>query len=256
MVQRSKQVLFVLLSVADLALTCWLLERSGGHVQEANPVAAWWLAQHSALGLACFKGAAVLVVLGLAALIARHRPRAAGHILTFGCTALALVVLYSVSLCPAATLSPEEREAIETWEASRQLDETNRATHEWRLRLNAFQALRVELCQGLLAGSLTLREAVDRLLASEKARERNWLSSLSRFYLEGSVAQRIAAYLLWHAVLAQEDKPVAAWSVALRLEQEFQCTYDRSPPRAHRDLLLDPGAEDSIDPMVKPTPAY
>src|SRR5215831_6550499 len=87
-------LLFGLLSLADLFLTLRLLAHSGA-VYESNPLARWWLARHGWLGLACFKAATVLVVVGLAGAITRRRPRAGGRVLGFACAALALVVCYS-----------------------------------------------------------------------------------------------------------------------------------------------------------------
>src|SRR5262245_13138082 len=109
MAHPGKQVLFVLLSLADLALTCWLLDRSGGAVYEANPVAGWWLARHGWAGLACFKALVVVVVLGLTLAIARSRPVAAGRVLGLGCAVSAFVVLHGASMSRACFLSPEER---------------------------------------------------------------------------------------------------------------------------------------------------
>jgi hypothetical protein len=114
MTHPRKQLLFVVLSLADLTLTCWLLGHSEGQVYEVNPVAGWWLARHGAAGLAGFKGAVVLLVLTLTAVISRRKPQTAGRILTFGCVSLIFVVLYSVALCPAACHLPEEREMIAT----------------------------------------------------------------------------------------------------------------------------------------------
>jgi hypothetical protein len=122
MTHPKKQLLFVLLSLADLVLTCRLLGHSGGQVYEANPVAQWWLARLGAAGLVYFKGADVLLVLILAAFIARTRPRAAGRILTFGCVTLVLVVLYSAALCPPACCSTG------TQQFNEHVEKMNRAT--------------------------------------------------------------------------------------------------------------------------------
>jgi hypothetical protein len=116
------QLLFVLLSGADLALTWWLLGGSGGEVYEANPVANWWLARAGWAGLAGFKAALVLLVLGLAAVIGRHRPRAADGVLCFACAAVAAVVLYSATLCPTAWGSAEQRQAQQDLLAGRACD--------------------------------------------------------------------------------------------------------------------------------------
>jgi hypothetical protein len=134
MTHPRKQLLFALLSLADLTLTCWLLGHSDGQVYEVNPVAGWWLARHGAAGLAGFKGAVVLLVLTLTAIIARRKPQAAGRILTFGCVSLVLVVLYSAALCPAACRSPEEREMIATGEFNERLEKMRCAIEVRRLR--------------------------------------------------------------------------------------------------------------------------
>ena len=55
MTHPRKQLLFILLSLVDLALTWWLLAHSYGQVYEANPVARWWLMRYGAAGLAGFK---------------------------------------------------------------------------------------------------------------------------------------------------------------------------------------------------------
>ena len=130
MTHPRKQLLFVLLSLLDLALTCWLLGHSEGQVYEANPVARWWLLRYGAAGLAGFKGAVVLFVLTLVTFIARREPRAAGRILNFACVSLVLVDLYSASLCPAACRAPEERERIAMRKFNEPLEKLNRTTQE------------------------------------------------------------------------------------------------------------------------------
>src|SRR5262249_38923004 len=107
----GKQFLFVLLSVADLALTWWLLAHSRGQVYEANPVARWWLQQQGWLGLALFKVGVVFLVVGLVVVIARSQPRTAGCVLGLGCVVLALVVLHSTALCRTVLRSPQKEHA-------------------------------------------------------------------------------------------------------------------------------------------------
>jgi hypothetical protein len=108
----GKQLLFAALSLTDLSLTWWLLSHSDGQVYESNPVARWWLANHGWLGLAGFKVVGVLLVIGLAAVISRYRPRAAGRVLGFACAALTVVVLYSASLCRGISRAPEEPQPV------------------------------------------------------------------------------------------------------------------------------------------------
>jgi hypothetical protein len=240
----GKQFLFGLLSLADLMLTWWLLRQSPGQVYEANPIAGWLWARHGAAGLVCFKGLTVLLVLGLAGLIARDRPRAAGCILGFGCASLVVVVGYSATLCRTALRSPEERAAIEAREEQQYLDTINGETQEWQQRREGFLAFRKKLIDALSAGRCTLREAVDRLAASEQARNSGWVRGLKSLDPEGSVAERLATYLIFTIVQLAEEPDAAR--VALRLEQEFQATYGRSVSRRYRDFLPVAGPEGSL----------
>jgi hypothetical protein len=86
-------LLFTALSLADLTLTWFLLERSRGCVYESNPAASWCLARFGLGGLAGFKGGVVLTVAALVLLVARHRPRAARRVLAFASSTLLAVVL-------------------------------------------------------------------------------------------------------------------------------------------------------------------
>ncbi len=162
-----RQFLFVLLSLADLALTCWLLDHSRGQVYEANPLARWWLVRYWATGLACFKAAVVLLVLVLMAVIAHFRPWAAGRILEVSCAILVLVVLHSTALCRTFLVPINAREALEIEQA---LDEINREIRAERSRMIAFRVFVGDLCNDLLAGRCTLGEAVGRLARTAQGR--------------------------------------------------------------------------------------
>jgi DNA-directed RNA polymerase specialized sigma24 family protein len=146
-----KQLLFLIVSLADLALTCWLLRHSDGQIYEANPIARWWLVRFGAAGLACFKGAVVLLVLTLADFIARRRPRAAGRILVFGCVSTVLVVVYSAALCPAAS-----RETIATREMAKN-------DQQLRNRFGAAVNASFRCPKRFLAPTLEEKEEMERL---------------------------------------------------------------------------------------------
>jgi hypothetical protein len=233
------QLLFALLSGADLGLTCWLLGHSGGSVYEANPVAGWCLARHGWGGLAGFKGAVVLVVLGLTALIFRRRPRAAGRLLGFGCAGLALVVLYSAALCRTARTTARTSAQI-----NQEYEHTiNReARREFRLHLD-FQAVMRGACEDLLAGRSTLREAQGRVAATDRAKDPRWLRALAVHHPGRSPGELIAACIIQYAVTEQAGKPRAAWRLALRLEREFEHSYGSPCPLHHRASLRGTGPE-------------
>ena len=248
----GKGCLFALLSLADLALTWWLLGHSGGEVYEANPVARWCLAKHGWAGLACFKAFVVLLVVGLAAVIARSRPRAAGRLLGLGCAGLAVVVGYSAALCRAGGLSPERRQAEEARAVETGLAELNRDTLQQIRRVQASSAFRERLCEDLVAGRRPLGEAAERMAASVSGREPIWLRLLAHRYPDLSTRARVAAWLIWHVVVTQRDDRRAAWRVARRLEREFRLTYGSPPPRDHRGMLRGAWGEGRYQPRGEP----
>jgi hypothetical protein len=90
--------LYTLLSVADLGLTYALIQQGDGDVYESNPIAEAWLSAYGWTGLALFKVAIILIVAAVAAFVSLSRPRTGGHILTFACLAVAMVVGYSLHL--------------------------------------------------------------------------------------------------------------------------------------------------------------
>jgi len=97
-------MLFVTLSVCDLVFTYLLVEGSGGDIYEANPVAAGWLSNHGWVGLAIFKAAAVLVVIGSVALIVRKRPALGVAVACIACLATGAVNMHSHRLLAEAEM--------------------------------------------------------------------------------------------------------------------------------------------------------
>lgn len=90
--------LYAVLSAADLGLTYALIRHGDGEVYESNPIAEAWLSSYGWIGLAAFKLMIVAIVAALAAFVSLSRPRTGGHILTFACLAVAIVVGYSSGL--------------------------------------------------------------------------------------------------------------------------------------------------------------
>jgi Domain of unknown function (DUF5658) len=97
-------ILYMLLSVADLGLTYALIQLGNGDVYESNPIAEAWLSSYGWTGLALFKLAIILIVATVAAFVSLSRPRIGGHILTFACLTVALVVTYSAHLALSEVL--------------------------------------------------------------------------------------------------------------------------------------------------------
>src|SRR5260370_4530256 len=169
---RIAIALLLLLNAADFALTRFLCAGETG-VYEANPVAGWWLVQYGWVGLAGFKFATVLLVVGIATLLIRRRPRLGRAVLGLGCAAAAIAVLVGGYL--AATAGQRDRqlaaaEAGDDAEAGR-LDGELARGHDYRTVI-------LRESDKLAAGQCTLAESIDRLAATDKASDSNWLALL------------------------------------------------------------------------------
>lgn len=222
--------LFAFLSLADLGLTWYLLRHSDGAVYEGNPVARRFLLAYGWAGLAVFKAALVLLTAGICLAIARRRPRAAGHVLTFACATLAGVVLYSCSLSVWGR-SGEVAEMAGLLEKERRLDDKARKGREYRDLLE-------RLAQDLVARRRTLDEAVTVLGQSSNGRDASWLAQLREVYDCRSARESLAANLIQHAVLSRRDVPPLARAIAADLEADFRASYGSSPPRSYARQLV------------------
>jgi len=199
-------VFFAALGLADLGLTCYLLAASGGFVYESNPLAGWWLDHWGWAGLVAFKLGLLAVAIGAVAAIARYRPRAALHVLSFSCLATLAVVLYSCTLFRSipwyAGTFPLYDDATLTVQG-RSLDE--RLEH-----IKAYRTVLDRASEDFLAGRCTLDEAVARLAATERERDPNWRAMQRESYPGYSDAQRLATSVLERACALMRDKPPGA----------------------------------------------
>ncbi len=223
-------LLFALLSVADLALTCWLLGRSIGEVGEGNPVARWWLAKLGWPGLAGFKAGMAALTLSLLAAVSEHRPRLGGRVLGFACLVLVGVVGYSLTLCPRALRSAEERFAQELEQASEEASERREYLAAEARRETRHRALVHALVDDLLSGRYSLLEVTERLAESERGRDPAWRGALALQNPGRSDEQCLAISLLQNAVAALADDADGAGRVAAALEQEFDRTFRGAAP--------------------------
>jgi hypothetical protein len=216
-----KLCLFVVLSLADLALTWVLLERSEGRACESNPVAAWWLARFGWAGLAGFKVAIVLLVAGLALLLARRLPDAAGRVLAFGCAALLAVVLYSGFLVQGVRAEVAERTEAEA--VGQDLD------REFAQR-DAALALLGRLGHDLAARRTTLAEAVATLASCEHFQGPGWLRSMETVHPGKDTSEILAARLVEEAFDATANDPAGASQLASDLDAQFRSCFGRPAP--------------------------
>jgi hypothetical protein len=154
----------VLLSCADLALTCELLRDPAGGHYEANWLAHSILANFDFTGLAAFKGLTVLLVGLLVCLVARSRPTAARRLGAFACLAVGVVVLYSAALLARQASHPPQAGVKE--EATVQQEELA-LIHAAR-RQAAFSAALARWRADVAAGRRTLAEAARDLSTSDQ----------------------------------------------------------------------------------------
>jgi hypothetical protein len=197
-----KFALFAALGLTDLVLTCYLLRATSGWVYESNPVAQWWLVRWGWAGLVGFKLAVMLLVMTAIGLIARYRPRTAGHVLAFACGATLLVIGYSCTLlgtarCRGQALTREDELRIVAEAA--QIDAE---VHQ----VQAYLKLLDQLAEDLNAGRDSLEAAVTRLAATPHAQNPTWLKLQRRAQPGRSDRERLTESILHQArLLAERD---------------------------------------------------
>jgi hypothetical protein len=157
----GKLMVFFFLSVLDFLMTMQLVNQSGGWVYESNPLASWWLARGGWVGLALFKLGIVSAVTYAWSIIVILRPKAGDLVLTFACSTLALVVLYSGSLSGFLQACPDEAGIDQAQYVESQGLSLDQRLHA-RVDLRETQS---KLGADLAVGLCDLREAVDRLRA-------------------------------------------------------------------------------------------
>jgi hypothetical protein len=222
----GKQLLFLLLGLADLALTGLLQAGPTEAVYEANPLAHGLLNCTGWLGLAGFKTVMLALVLCLAVLIARSRPRVAGRVLSIGCGATGAVVLYSAALALGAipTLDPLEADLMR--QIDREREQTNRKLVETYRRSREIKRLGAELA----AEQCTLLEAAERLVRSAMERDPSWRLGALTQYPHRSLTEVAAIILIRFALSSLTDPTPEDRVVFRRLEREFRRIFGRSSP--------------------------
>lgn len=100
---EAETLLYIVLSVADLFMTHFLLQQEGGNIQfvEANPVAREVINSWGPRGMVYFKLGMVAFVCLITQIIAHYRPLSARLVLFFAIAMMLYVVVYSVRLYAA-----------------------------------------------------------------------------------------------------------------------------------------------------------
>jgi hypothetical protein len=212
---RIAIALLLLLNAADFALTRFLCAGETG-VYEANPVAAWWLLHYGWLGLAGFKFATVLLVVGIATVLMRRRPRLGRGVLALGCAAAAIAVFVGGYLAGTAGLRDRQlaaTEASDDAEAGRLNGELARG-HDYRTVI-------LHESDMLAADQSTLADSIERLAATDKASDPNWLSLLRHSFGPLEVRQCLALNLVEMTLTRHYQHPEFA-GVSERLFRELR----------------------------------
>jgi hypothetical protein len=224
---KGKHLLFVLLGLADLALTWALIHAGRGQVYESNPLAAWVLRCHGWLGLAAFKAATMGLVAGLVLAIACRRPQAASRLLVLACVAAGGVVAYSgyLGLTTAAPLS-----------SLRSAQERTARTIQAQHRFDDFMALLDRLVRDVTRGASLVEAAGELELTALRSCSAHYLELLQKRNEGRPLRESLAANLLNRCV-SRTEGPEEALRLARRLEGELCTAFGRQPPRYVRNLL-------------------
>jgi hypothetical protein len=222
MLRCHQLVLFVLLSLADFALTWALIEHQGEGIYEGNPVARWWLAAYGWPGLFIFKAAAVSAAVGLAVIIARHRPRLGDHVLHFGCAALAATLVYSGTLAIVRRASSDEF-ALPNVVADPDHVE--------------FLQLLGQLRRDVGSGRCSLRDAARALEETAWAKKPEFSHARRLAYPGRPEGECFGAIVVVSIVSVLKETDPQARPTADRLLGEFEATYQTAAPWSREELL-------------------
>lgn len=181
--------IFLVLSAFDFLLTSWLLFAHGQYAYESNPFARWWFDQFGFFGLAGFKSTCVLVVLGVCTLLLRKSPRVSNRLLLFGSAVLLGVIGYSGYLIGELTvwnvymnnILHERKEIVHNLNSG---DEYRQTVHE--------------LAHNIHNGEITLRDAVNRLVQLDHAKNPKIMDVLKFKYKTDCVETCMAQQMAYH----------------------------------------------------------
>jgi hypothetical protein len=218
----GKQLMFLLLSLADLTMT-WALIRAGlGQIYESNPVAAWCLRWQGWAGLALFKAVMVLISIALVAVISWRRPRTGGRVLALSCLVTAAVVLYSGYLYLTLGSSRPMSDLQHAHVLHEQLETR-------RIRLTEFLRLQDGLVEDLAADRRSLAEALAKCEPAAKSLAPMILNGLRSSNPARSDRECLAIHLMRHCVTEYGGNPQAAQALAERLDGEFFSLFGTPP---------------------------
>jgi hypothetical protein len=208
----------------DLALTRFLLGQPGGGAYESNPFASWWLANFGWWGLVLLKVGIVLLMGSMTLAVSRRRPRVAGWVLGFGCTALLGVLVYSGLLVP---------EVLAQADQTRQREQRSQQLEGKCVPLQAYLDMVGKLRKDLVLRRRSLAEAVEMLSTTERVHDSEWQRHTGSRFPGYKGAEVVAALLIEEAVLSPEASSKDL--LHRELEAEFRSCFGRPSPPLPRE---------------------
>jgi hypothetical protein len=221
-----KLFVFAALNLTDLVLTWVVLRLAEGRACESNPLACWWLDRFGWPGLAGFKGATALMVTAVTVVVSRHHPRVGSRLLTFGCSTLLAVVLYSISLVYWVGTGDDSAEADEL----QQIQQTRRNLERVRVRKCAYDALLDGLAKDLIERRRALAEAVRALAEAEHVQDPGWLRRMQRELPVRGMDECLAYKLVFFALYVLRADPHRSERVYRDLDAQFRAKFGRPVP--------------------------
>lgn len=226
-----KLVIFALLSVGDFSMTYFLLSNQESGVYESNPVAEQTLAGYGWVGLALFKSAIVMSVVGIAIYLHRRRPRIAHDLLAVGCGAVVVAILsggsIAIAIAHEVKLAEEEQHQVEFGNYG--TGNLPPMEDEYAFRLE-------ELAHNLVHEQTTLEQATHDLQELRIAQNLDWYISLREVYPGLSNPACLSAELV-QCTMESRIRSAGSRRLAARLEAEFQNLYGFVPQLPYHRLL-------------------
>jgi hypothetical protein len=207
--------LFLVVSLADLGLTSWLLSAHPNWVVESNPVANWWLAQFGLMGLVFIKTISVVLLMGVCYWLARLRPRLSRGVLAVGCLTVLGVVGYSVYLVVYLDYNQREFQAIEQQEKNLEQKIVELAEYNKSVK---------QVYQDLESDQITLKQAANYLVQTKHAQSDTvWAEQLQATYGSEFLTLNVAQSLIRHFRVV--DRSSKNPKMVERLEEQLEVEF-------------------------------
>ena len=216
-------ILFVVLSLADLLLTGYLLNKSqvihksNEVIYEGNPIANAWLLRFGWRGLVIFKALAMWVVGGVALYVSSYRPRLGAFVLVFACLVVSAVLFYSYSLTRSKA-------------AALGLDPHSLFVNEVERKDDIYRAERRRVKNELISGNYTLHEAMRQLLETEQPHSPTWLAKAHERNPGCTDEECVAAEQIELTLNALQNDVPRAHRLSVDLGKQFKELYGREAP--------------------------